>query len=123
MNGVLSIVDHAIEFDFGARRHRHDLQSANASSTTGDGYYEIALDLAGDGTFSTDLYFYRLLGDVNGDGTVSDADITLITNALGSTGTGLNADVNGDTVVNATDRTLALRSKGRSIKSSLHLDG
>ncbi len=117
----LTAVDHAIEFDFGVNGIG-TLLGANSSSTIGDGYYEIALDLDGNGTFETALYFDRLFGDVNGDRTVDINDINTISAAMGQSGVGLLADVNGDGTVNANDRTLATRSKGRSLSSNLHLD-
>ena len=120
--GVLRAIDHAIEFDFGVNGVG-GASGGNGNSTIGDGYYEIGLDLDGNGTFETAEYFYRLLGDVNGDRTVNDTDLNLIVAAYGQTGAGLGADVNGDSQVAAYDRTVAARSKGRSLLGSLRLDG
>ena len=114
---LLQAVDHVIEFDFGANG-----LGGNRNSTAGDGYYELDLDLEGDGSFETVRHFYRLLGDANGDHVVDSNDLSMITAAFGQSGTGLEADVNGDGVVNALDRTLAARSLGRRLASGLPLD-
>ena len=114
---LLQAVDHVIEFNFGASGI-----GGNPNSTAGDGYYELDLDLEGDGSFETVRHFYRLLGDANGDHVVDSNDLSMITAAFGQSGTGLEADVNGDGVVNALDRTLAARSLGRRLASGLPLD-
>ena len=111
----LIVLDHAIEVDFGAAGI-----GGNASTTGGDGYYE--LDVLLPNGQETTLHFYRLLGDVDGDGTVGNNDINVITAALGETGIGLDADVDGSGTVNATDRTVALRSRGRALAQGLKLD-
>ncbi len=58
-----------LEFDFGVEGI-----GGNRNSNAGDGYYEIALDMDGDGSFESKKYFHRLLGDVTGDGSVDSAD-------------------------------------------------
>ena len=68
----------------------------------------------------TKKYFYRLLGDVNGDRRVDSADASLIGAALGTVNP--ERDVNGDGVVNASDRTLALRANLRKLKDGLLTD-
>jgi hypothetical protein len=125
LSGVESAIDHAIEFDFGVNG-----LGGNPISTAGDGYYEIDLDLAGNGTFSTKEYFYRLLGDVNVGSLASSAthavdqnDLNAISAAIGQAGINLATDVNGDGKVNQTDLTLGTRSKGRQLGAGLHLDG
>ncbi len=79
--------------------------------------------------------FYRLLGDVNGDGTVDQNDLneiaaargeslSQIATATGQSATGLtplSMDVNGDGSVNTTDLALATSSKGRSLGKNLTL--
>lgn len=55
------------------------------------------------------LYFFRLLGDVTGDGQVTDADyhrVRVPTNATATAPTILNEDVNGSGRFDATDRSL-----------------
>jgi hypothetical protein len=103
--GLLHVVDQAIEIDFGALG-----LGGNPSSTRGDGHYEI--DIQG---FSQPFFFNRLLGDVNGDGVVSQSDVQLIKATLGKTGTGLETDVNGDGQVSKADLSLARRSLGHRI--------
>ncbi|HCP12094.1 MAG TPA: hypothetical protein DIT89_07145, partial [Planctomycetaceae bacterium] len=92
----------------------------NRNTSDGDGYYEIAMDLDSNGTFETKKYFYRLLGDVNGDRRVDSGDASLIGAALGTVNP--ERDVNGDGVVNASDRTLALRANLRKLKDGLLTD-
>ena len=89
----------------------------------GDGYYELDLEL--DPTqpaVETRLYFYRLLGDVNGDHTVDGNDTSQI--ALAETDPAVFGDVNGDGTVDTTDANLAARSKAanRRLGNGLHLD-
>src|SRR5262249_43548878 len=70
----LGALDHVIELDFGpyglggAARGNASLAQYWAKMIAGDGYYELALDLDGDASHTTEkaLDFYRLLGDVNG---------------------------------------------------------
>jgi hypothetical protein len=111
----LIVLDHAIEIDFGPGGI-----GGNPTSISGDGYYE--LDVLLPGGQETTLHFYRLLGDVNGDGTVDNNDITIITAALGESGTGLDADVDGSGSVNSSDRILAMRSRGRALAPGLKRD-
>ncbi len=108
--GKLHAVDRIFEFDFGPEGI-----GGNRNTILGDGYYELLLDLNGDGDFETELNFHRLLGDVNGDRIVDDLDFAQILGALGQSGDNLDEDVNGDGVVNAQDRSLAVRSRGRVI--------
>ena len=115
--GDVQAIDQVMEFDFGQTG-----LGGNASSTAGDGYYGLMLDLDGNGTFETVKHFYRLLGDVNGDRTVDNADIALITAALGQSGTNLGVDVNGDGKVNATDRLFAMASRGHHLLNTLTID-
>ena len=70
-------------------------------------------------------HFYRLLGDVTGDGMVDNNDLNAIAAEINlSTPTGctpLTADVNGDGTVTAFDLTLATRAKGQKLGSGLRL--
>ena len=66
---VLSTTANKIRFDFGTNGI-----GGNASSNTGDGYYEVALDLDRNGSYETLRHFYRLFGDVNGDHTVDSTE-------------------------------------------------
>ena len=91
------------------------------NTTAGDGYYVLEVDLDGNGTFDTDRRFYRLLGDVNGDRQVSDADVAAVDRAILSGIYVPNVDVNGDGVLNIIDHTLASRSKGRKLADGLKL--
>jgi hypothetical protein len=115
---TLKVIDHAIEIDFGAGGI-----GGAPNSNAADGYYELDIKLP-NGTASVH-HFYRLLGDVTGDGMVDGSDINAISAALNekaATGMGaLNVDVNGDGTVSALDLVLATRSKGRKLASGLSL--
>ena len=119
LSGVtVSIIDHAIELDFGANG-----LGGSPSTTTADGYYELDIKLPGG---ATDVHhFYRMLGDVTGDGTVDNNDLNEIAAEINlSSPTGLaplGADVNGDGAVSALDLTLATRAKGHKLGLGLQL--
>ena len=129
--GLFKVVDHAIELDFGplglggVARGSMSLASYWSAMASGDGYYEVDLDLDGNGTFETHEFFYRLLGDVNGDHAVDQSDLVAISNALAAKGAGLDQDVNGDGGVDGTDLFLATRSKvaQKALHGGLRLDG
>jgi hypothetical protein len=131
LSGVLSAVDHAIDFDFGPNglggvsRANLSLNAYWSALVGGDGYYEIDVDSNGDGQIEPGerFFFYRLLGDVNGDGTVDLSDSNQITSDLGLAGPLLNSDADGDQTVDTTDKALAIKSRGRSIAAGLRFDG
>ena len=62
----------------------------------------------------------KLIGDVNGDGTVNIGDLVLVASNLGQTGQNA-ADVNSDGVVNIADLVLAAGALGTSASPSVHL--
>jgi hypothetical protein len=105
LDGLLHVVDHAIEIDFGALG-----LGGNPNSSTGDGYYEVDID-----GVSQPYFFTRLLGDANGDGTVNQADVRLVQGSVGRTGTGLQGDVNGDGAVTKTDLALTRHALGHKL--------
>ncbi len=92
----------------------------NRSSSLGDGYYRVSVDLDGDSQFDSHHYFYRLFGDANGDKKVTSADVSLIQSQLGQRNS--EADVDGNGVVNAIDRLHTQRGLGRQLLDSLWLD-
>ncbi len=114
----VSVIDHAIELDFGANG-----LGGSPNTTTADGYYELDIKLPNGATAIHN--FYRMLGDVTGDGTVDSNDLNEIAAEINlSNPTGLaplGADVNGDGTVSALDLTLATRAKGHKLKSGLSL--
>ncbi len=95
--------------------------SLTATSKTGDGIYQVNLDLDGDTLNVLKSRFYRLLGDVNGDLSVDQTDFTLVSNNRQSLGFAYNSqyDVNGDGSVNNTDVSIVTSEKGRKITGSL----
>ena len=121
----LSVHDNVLNFYFGQNglggqaRGNMSLTDYWNSLIAGDGYYEIAVDLNGNGGIesSEQLFFYRLLGDVDGNRAVDQTDLNIIAAPAGR-----YADVNGDGFVNVNDSLLANKSKGRQLKVGLRLD-
>ena len=116
--GRVAVIDHAIELDFGSSGI-----GGNQNTTAADGYYEVDVKLPNGQTAVH--HFYRLLGDVTGDGGVDQSDLNNIAASINeSAQTGwspLNADVTGAGDVTSLDLTLATRSKGRKLGSGLCL--
>ncbi len=75
---MLSVIDHAIEIDFGSGGIGN-----SPTTTTPDGYYEVDIKLP-DGLTAVH-HFYRLLGDVAGDGVVDQNDLNEIAASIGET--------------------------------------
>jgi len=115
---ILDVIDHAIEIDFGTAGI-----GGNPNTTAADGYYEVDIKLPNGQTAVH--HFYRLLGDVTGDGVVDNNDLNLIAASIGDSSptgwTPLSADVMGAGTVTAFDLTLATRSKGRKLGAGLSL--
>ena len=88
------------------------------NTTTANGYYTLGLDLDGNGTFETMLYFFRLFGDINGDRQVDAADQTTVLAGC-TVAYNVNLDLNGDGVVNTSDFQYVKKSVGRKLKSTL----
>lgn len=107
--GKTSTVASTISFDFG-------------SNGLADGYYELAVDLDGDGAMDQTLHFYRLQGDFNGDRKVDTSDLLLLTGALGQTGSDNIYDLNGDGKVDQKDRVRLAGLIGRKLGDNLTLD-
>jgi len=110
-----AVVGNQIRFDFGSQGI-----GGNRNSNAGDGYYELAVDMDGDGVFESKKYFHRLLGDVNGDGVVSSIDKSQVLSASGTATA--ESDVNGDGIVNIFDTSLLSRAVGRKLKGGLFRD-
>jgi hypothetical protein len=88
------------------------------NTSTADGYYTLGVDLDGNGTFETNLFFFRLFGDTNGDREVTAADQSSV--LAGCTQPyNANLDLNGDGVVNTSDYQYVKKSVGRKLKSTL----
>ena len=108
LSGFISVSGVHVSIDFGPNG-----VSGNRLTNANDGTYRLAMDLAGTNNFNTVVQFTRLLGDVNGDGIVNAADVTLFTGDLQSNN--LEGDVNGDGVVDSRDRLLIQAAQGRKI--------
>lgn len=92
----------------------------NRNSNAGDGYYQIGIDMDGDGEFDVYHHFHRLLGDINGDGVVDLSDRNAVMAAMRTQD--LNGDVNGDGIVNSADFSLVSRAIRRKLKDGLWVD-
>lgn len=110
----LSVVDKRLKLDFGT-------SGLGGVGAAGDGFYRVLLDLNENGVFGESqdaaYEFFRLFGDADGSGAVTTADITVVANQLGRTGTMLNGDTDGSGVVNATDRQNVQRRIGSKLMS------
>jgi hypothetical protein len=115
---LVNVIDRAIEIDFGAKG-----LGGVPGSAAADGYYELDVTLPNG---QTDVrHFYRLLGDVTGDGVVDNSDLAAVAAAITQTtppgALTLNADVNGDGTVNSIDSALVVRAKGHRLAAGLVL--
>src|SRR5262249_44049795 len=111
----INVLDSVIALDFGTKGI-----TGSATSNAGDGFYEVQLDLDGNGSLETSRSFFRLLGDTNGDRIVDDFDLNAIAvdAALFLKGVNISTDVNGDGKVDAVDITLATNQKKANRKLS-----
>jgi hypothetical protein len=110
LTGLVSVVGNTVKIDFGANGVGGD-----RNSSLGDGVYRLRIDLNGDGNPEFNASFFRLFGDVDGNGIVNDTDIQLVTSAQGLSGLNLATDLNGDTFVNSFDLTNVKRRKGAKV--------
>jgi hypothetical protein len=115
LSGFLSVPtgQSTLAVDFGTIGLGNSRNTASA-----DGYYTLGVDLDGNGTFETNLFFFRLFGDTNGDREVTATDQSAV--LAGCTAAyNANLDLNGDGVVNTSDLNYVKRNVGRKLKSSL----
>ena len=110
-----TFVGNKIRFDCGAQGI-----GGNRNTNTGDGYYELGIDMDGNGSFESKKYFHRLSGDVNGDCIVNSTDKAQVLAASGTSSA--ESDVNGGGLVNILDTSLVSRAVGRKLKSGLFRD-
>jgi ELWxxDGT repeat protein len=110
LTGLVGVVGTEIRIDFGINGVGGD-----RNSFMGDGVYRLRLDLDGDGQVDVNASFFRLFGDVDGNGVVNDTDIGLVQAAQGQSGGNLAADLNGDGLVNLTDLTNVKRRRGAKV--------
>ena len=96
-----SVNGNAIKLNFGST-------GLGGSGNTGNGFYRIAIDIDGDGLFDDAAFeFFRLWGDSNGDGEVTNADRVA------------TEDVNGDGRVNSRDRIVYRTERGKKLHDDL----
>ncbi len=100
--------------------------TGSPSKAFGDGWYALAIDPTGNPS-NHQVYwltFFRLLGDIDGDGvvtgpyTAAGTDAALVYNAQGQTGVLLNSDVDGSGAVNSKDLTYTVGAKGHAVGST-----
>jgi ELWxxDGT repeat protein len=103
-SSMVSVSGSQLLFDFGPQGI-----GGTANSAVGDGLYRLRVDLdgsvdsAGKRLSEVVADFFRLFGDVDGNGLVNQADVTAVTLAQGTTGLTLAADLDGDGDVDADD--------------------
>jgi hypothetical protein len=103
-SSMVSVSGSQLLFDFGPQGI-----GGTANSAVGDGRYRLRVDLdgsvdsAGKRLSEVVADFFRLFGDVDGNGLVNQADVTAVTLAQGTTGLTLAADLDGDGDVDADD--------------------
>ena len=110
LTNLVSVVGTEVRIDFGINGVGGD-----RNSLMGDGVYRLRLDLDGDGQLDVNASFFRLFGDVDGNGVVSETDIGLVQTAQGQTGGNLATDLNGDGLVNLTDLNNVKRRRGAKV--------
>ena len=117
VSGVIQRTGASLQFDFGTNGLTGD-----PNSSAGNGYYELALDLDGNGSLETELHFYRLLGDTNGDRKVSQKDVQNIRKGIRRNLFNSDNDINGDGKVDIFDLLFAKEEKTEQLLQSLILD-
>ena len=110
LTNLVSVVGTEVRIDFGINGVGGD-----RNSFMGDGVYRLRLDLDGDGQLDVNASFFRLFGDVDGNGVVNDTDIGLVQTAQGQSGGNLATDLNGDGLVNLTDLNNVKRRRGAKV--------
>ncbi len=113
--GVVTAAGDQLRFDFGPQGI-----GGNRNGPSGDGFYEVGLDLDGDGTFETTRTFYRLFGDVTGDRSVDLRDLFAVVGGLGDTDP--ERDVNGSGRVDVLDVLFVLFAQRRSLDDGVAVD-
>lgn len=107
-----------LKLDFGANG-----LTDNVYSPDGDGFYRVLVDVDGNGSFADAVdglfEFYRILGDANGDAVVDSADVVLINSQFGQSGANLDGDVDGSQTIDGTDVGLAQYRNGVQLSAGL----
>ena len=109
-SSMVSQVGNQLRIDFGAEGI-----GGNRNSQAGDGLYRLRVDLDGDGTSENIANFFKLFGDVDGNGIVNKTDTSLVTAAQGTTGVNLAADTDGDGDVDAADLANVKKRQGAKV--------
>jgi hypothetical protein len=113
---MLTITGHMITIDFGEQGIGGD-----RNSNVGDGFYELAFDLDGNGKFDTSQHFHRLLGDLTGNREVNQNDLDLVIAGWSSGTNPPEADTNGNGNVATDDVFRVWGAVGRKLEDDLLL--
>ncbi len=97
--------------------------TGSPTKTFGDGWYALGIDPTGNPADGKTIWqtFFRLLGDVNGNGVVTGPYTTVGTDAYtvyhaeGQSGTLLSTDVDGSGAVNSQDFSYTVSAKGHAV--------
>jgi hypothetical protein len=106
----LTVTGNKLGIDFGS------VGLGNSRNTSAaDGYYTLSVDVDGTGDYWTNLFFYRLFGDTNGDRVVDAQDQTNVLVIAYNAVYVAFCDLNGDGIVNASDYQYVKKSVGRKL--------
>ncbi len=121
-----SLAGNKLKLDFGTNG-----LGGSKTTTAGDGFYRIRLDLNGNGQFddvADQAYeFHRLLGDADGNGLVNvdgngvfnTLDTNVVDSLMGRVGTNLDGDLDGSGAVNIIDKSYTARQRGRGLTATM----
>ena len=114
--GTMTVADNKLSFDFGST-------GLGGARSLGNGFYRVLIDMDGDGSRTggddAAFEFYRLFGDANGDREVDTKDITLVRKQMRRSGDNLDADIDGSGRVDGRDFLWVRRSRGQKLRSWL----
>ncbi len=116
LKGKVTRSGSSIRFDFGS-----DGIGGNRISSSGDGIYELTVDVNRNNVIETDevFRFFRLFGDTTGDGIVDQADLNKFDALFQSDPLNLEGDVNGDGRLSTRDRSDIFSHLGRRITGAI----
>lgn len=114
--GTMTVADNKLSFDFGST-------GLGGVKSLGNGFYRVLIDMDGDGSRTggddAAFEFYRLFGDANGDREVNNSDITLVRKQMRRSGDNLDGDIDGSGRVDGRDFLWVRRNRGQKLRSWL----
>ena len=114
LSGRIGVSGSQVNIDFGGQGIGGD-----ADRDTGDGIYELRVNLDGDSIVDEVFRFFRLYGDANGDGVVDTTDRNEVNDAYRNNRSDVNFDLDGNGRVDGRDRRDVSRQRGNEITGSL----